>query len=86
MAVIALRLAELDRFDPPPPDDPAAVEARVAQLVADHVEPARSTAYNELGDGRRAVIVATRWLRPKLALGALLSCGAEMATPEPSGR
>lgn len=67
MAVIALRLAELDGYDPPPPDDAAAVEARVAELVADHVEPARSTAYDELGDGRRAVAVATRWLRPKLA-------------------
>ena len=70
MAVIALRLAELDGYDPPPPDDAVAVGARVAQLVADHVEPARSTAYNELGDGRRAMAVATRWLRPKLAGGA----------------
>jgi hypothetical protein len=69
MAVLAMRLAELDRFDPPVPEDAAAVEARVAQLVADHVEPARSSAYNELGDGRRAVAVANRWLRSKLAAG-----------------
>lgn len=66
MAVIALRLAELDGCDPPVPEDAAAVDAAVAQLVADHVEPARSTAYNEFGDGRRAVAVATRWLRHKL--------------------
>ena len=72
MAVIAMRLAELDGFDPPVPEDAAAVEARVEQLVADYLEPARSTAYNELGDGRRAVAVATRWLRQKLALGALV--------------
>jgi hypothetical protein len=39
---------------------------RVEQLVADHIEPVRSTAYNELGGGRRAVAIATRWLRPKL--------------------
>jgi len=82
MAVIALRLAELDGYDPPPPDDGAAVDARVAQLVADHVEPARSTAYNELGDGRRAVAVATRWLRPQLAAGAPVGAGpiGEIAT------
>jgi len=81
MAVLALRLAELDGYLPPP-DDVAAVEARVAQLAADQVEPARSTAYNELGDGRRAVAVATRWLRPKLAAGAPVSAGpiGEIAT------
>jgi hypothetical protein len=43
-----------------------AFEARVAQLVADHVEPARSKAYDELGDGHRALGIAVRWLRPKL--------------------
>ena len=73
----ALRLAELDGYDPPP-DDAAAVEARVEQLVADHIEPARSTAYNELGDGRRAIAVATRWLRPKLVVGTLVG-------PRPAG-
>ena len=82
MAVLALRLAELDGFDPPPPDDAAAVEARVEQLVADHVEPARSTAYNELGDGRRAVAVATRWLRPQLTAGPLVGVrGPGAVTP-----
>jgi hypothetical protein len=39
------------------------------QLVADLVEPARSKAYNELGDGRRAIELAIRWLRPKLTAG-----------------
>ena len=33
----------------------------------DHVEPARSRAYDELGDGRRAQSIAIGWLRPKLA-------------------
>jgi len=64
---MALRMAELDGAEPPPPDDQAAFDERVAQLVADLVEPARSKAYNELGDGRRAVELALRWLRPKLA-------------------
>jgi len=66
MAVIAMRLAELDRADPPPPDDPETFEARVAAIFTDLVEPARSKAYNELGDGGRAMELAIRWLRPKL--------------------
>jgi hypothetical protein len=65
-AVIAMRLAEFDGAPPPPDDDPAAVQARVAQLVADHVEHARLKAYDELGDGRRALSIAVRWLRPKI--------------------
>jgi hypothetical protein len=47
-------------------DDPTAIEARVAQLVADNVEHARLKAYDELGDGRRALTIAVRWLRPKV--------------------
>ena len=66
MAVIALRIAELDGADPGPADDPAAFEARVTMLTADLVEPARSTAYSELGDGRRALAIAVGWLEPKL--------------------
>jgi hypothetical protein len=72
LAVTAFRIAELDGFDPPPPDDTAAFDARVAQLIADHVEPARSKAHHELGDGRRAVSLAVRWLRPKLANASTL--------------
>ena len=64
-AVMAIRIAELDGFEEPPPDDVDAFEARVEQLVADHVEPARSTAYNEIGDGRRAYAIATAWARSK---------------------
>ena len=65
-AVIAMRLAEFDGAAPPPDDDPMAVKARVAQLVADHVEPARLKAYDELGDGQRSLTIAMRWLRPKI--------------------
>ncbi len=67
LAVTAFRIAELDGFDPPPPDDTQAFDARVAQLVADHVEPARSKAYYELGDGRRGLSLAIGWLRPKMS-------------------
>jgi choline dehydrogenase-like flavoprotein len=69
MAVIAVRLAELDGADPPQPDDPEAFEARVVAMTSDLIEPARSKAYDELGDGRRALELAVRWLRPKLLEG-----------------
>jgi hypothetical protein len=59
---MAIRLAELDGAAPPPPDDPVAFEARVSALVSDLVEPARSKAYDELGDGRKALTLAIAWL------------------------
>jgi hypothetical protein len=34
--------------------------------VADHVDRARSNAHHQIGDGRRALALAVRWLRPKL--------------------
>jgi hypothetical protein len=66
VAVIAMRLAELDGAEPRSPDDQAVFDARATTLAADLVEPARSKAYDELGDGRRALAIAVRWLRPKL--------------------
>jgi hypothetical protein len=63
-----MRLAELDGVEGPPSDDPAAFDARVAQLVADHVEPARTTAWDQLGGGRQALSHAVRWIRPKLGV------------------
>jgi hypothetical protein len=66
LAVMAERLAELDGLEPSPPDDPDAFAARVEQLVADHVEPARLKAFDEMGEGQRAMSVAMRWLGPKL--------------------
>jgi hypothetical protein len=54
------------RSHPSPPDDPAAFEEWIDQLVADHVEPARVKALNELGEGRRAISIVLRWLEPKL--------------------
>jgi len=65
---MALRLAELDGAEDRPDDDPVAFDARVAQLVADHVEPARSIAWDQLGDGRRPQFLAVRWLRLKLGV------------------
>jgi hypothetical protein len=34
--------------------------------VADHVEPARLKALDEMGEGQRALSVAMRWLGPKM--------------------
>ena len=66
-AVIADRLAELDGLRSAIVAEPPGFDARVAELVADLVEPARVRAYDELGDGRRAQAIAVSWLRPKLA-------------------
>ena len=40
--------------------------ARAATLLADLVEPAKSTALEKLGEGNRALRVATSWLRAKV--------------------
>jgi hypothetical protein len=67
LGVMAIRMAELDGIDVLPPNDMAAFDGCVAQIVADHVEPARSKAYDQLGDGRRALSIAVAWLRPKVS-------------------
>jgi hypothetical protein len=67
LAVMAMRLAELDGVEPAEPDDPEAVTLRASQLVADLVEPAKSTALEKLGEGQRAFGIANAWLRTKLA-------------------
>jgi len=64
---MAVRIAELDGYEGPPPEDEEAFEARVARLVGDHIEPASSNACNEMGDGRRAYALATAWVRSKSA-------------------
>ncbi len=46
--------------------DPAAFDARVKGLRGDLVEWARLQTHDQLGDGRRALAVAVRWLRPKV--------------------
>jgi hypothetical protein len=70
-AVTAMHLAELDGVEPPEPDDPEAVTLRASQLVADLVEPAKSTALEKLGEGRLAFDIANAWLRTKPAVAAV---------------
>jgi hypothetical protein len=68
LAAVACRLAELDGVPPAEPPDPDAASARVTELVADLVEPAKTTALEKLGEGEQAQSIATAWLRPKLLL------------------
>jgi hypothetical protein len=66
LALMADHLAELDGVPPAAPQDPDALAARAAMLVADLVEPARSTALDKLDEGGGALAIAVGWLRPKL--------------------
>ena len=68
LADVAVRLAELDGVPPSEPLDPDAASARVTGLVADLVEPAKTTALEKLGEGEQAQGIAIGWLRPKLLL------------------
>jgi hypothetical protein len=68
LAEVACRLAELDGVPPAELPDPEADSARVTELVADLVEPAKTTALEKLGEGGHALGIAVAWLRPKFAL------------------
>jgi hypothetical protein len=63
LAVMADRIAELDGVSPAGPRDPEAVSTKAAVLVADLVEPARSTALDKLDESRQAMTIATSWSR-----------------------
>jgi hypothetical protein len=65
LSVMAADSAELDGVESPESDDPDALEERIGQLVADLVEPAKSEALDKLGEGTRALGIATNWLRKK---------------------
>ena len=67
LAGVAYRLAELDGVPPAEPPDAEAMSVRVTELVADLVEPAKTTALEKLGEGERAQSIAIGWLRRKLA-------------------
>ena len=66
VADLACRLAELDGVPPAETPDPDAASARVTELVADLVEPAKTTALEKLREGEQAQRIAMGWLRPKL--------------------
>jgi len=66
LADVACRLAALDGVPPAEPADPEAASARVTGLIADLVEPAKTTALEKLGEGEQALGIGTAWLRAKL--------------------
>jgi hypothetical protein len=67
LAEMTADMAEADGVEPLAPDDPDAIALRVDQLVADLVEPARSTALEKLGEGRPALDIANAWLKTKFS-------------------
>jgi hypothetical protein len=69
LAVMADRLAELDGLGPSDLDDEEAVAARMPEVLADLVEPAKATALEKLGEGERAIAIATSWLRARRPTG-----------------
>ena len=72
LAGLALGLAEHDGLPPAVMADPDSEAARVSALIADLVEPAKVTALEQLGEGRRALGIATSWVRGKLESGSIL--------------
>jgi hypothetical protein len=62
-------MAQIDGTQAAAQPDPETLSERIAQLVEDLVEPAKSTALEKLGEGKSAFDVASSWLRPKLAHG-----------------
>jgi hypothetical protein len=60
--------------------DPDAIAARVAQLAAALVEPARAVALEQLGEGWRAFGIATDWVRARLARPASQPATRRMTT------
>jgi hypothetical protein len=66
IADLTCRLAEVNGVPPAEPPDPEADSTRVTELVADLVEPAKTTALEKLGEGEQAQRIAMGWLRPKL--------------------
>jgi hypothetical protein len=67
LGAMTIGLTDRGKVAPPVPPDPEVTAARVEQLIADLVEPARAEALENLGQGRRAFGIATSWVRGKLA-------------------
>jgi hypothetical protein len=66
LAEMAADMAELEGVADEPVD-PEVVKLRAQELVADLVEPARSTALEKLGEGTRALGIANTWMKMKFA-------------------
>jgi hypothetical protein len=69
-AVMADALAELDGARPFVIPDEAAIAASVERHVGNLVTHARVMALDKLDEGRRAIAIASEWVRPKLTSGS----------------
>jgi hypothetical protein len=67
IADMAVRMAQIDGVPDAAPPDPEALSRRIAELVADLVQPAKADALDKLGEGKRAFDIANAWVRAKLA-------------------
>jgi hypothetical protein len=72
IADMAIRLAAFDGVPAATPPDPETVSRRTTELMADLVEPAKSTALEKLGESQQAHRIAASWVRNKLG-GRLVS-------------
>jgi hypothetical protein len=72
LAGLALGLAEHDGLPPAVMPDPDAVAVHVNALIADLVDPAKVTALEQLGEGQRALGIATSWVRERLESGSTI--------------
>jgi hypothetical protein len=75
IADMAVRLAEIDGVPPHDLPDPEAAFRRTAELVADLVEPAKSTASEKLGEGEQAIGIAAGWLRTRAGVKRFVDLG-----------
>jgi hypothetical protein len=66
LGAIAVGLTDKEDVAPPSPPEAEVAAARVERLIVDLVEPARTEALEDLGQGRRAFGIATSWVRSKL--------------------
>ena len=66
IADMAVRMAQIDGAPAAAPLDPEVLSRRIAELVADLVQPAKSDALDKLGEGKKAFDIANAWLRTKL--------------------
>lgn len=85
IAVMAVRLAEIDGILPPASADADAMSARTTELVADLVEPAKAEALDKLGEGERALGIATSWLRTKAPASIAPPSVSTVSDPRMSG-
>jgi hypothetical protein len=80
LAEMAADMAELDGVEPLAPDDPDAAALHIDRLVADLMEPARSTALEKLGENRPSLGIGNAWLKTKFSRASVPDEGVNAQT------